>query len=783
MRQGAAKRSLLKNKNSAFITLFSSYLLIFLLPVTIGVVMYGKIERNMTDQGNRSNLVMMEQLMLVADNRLKELEYMAEQITLNARLQFLLSKGASESPADQYKFVEFMQDLTKFGNADSMILDYYVYVKEGDQIVTANMKTSPETFYRLSLGYEDMTASEWRQRLFETNHYKSYLPAERVSHAGMTRNAITFVQSLPIDTMSGNKGTLVILVDEQQFKQLLAKIEWGSKGSVFIVNDDNEVLMNTGEVTDSIRAIIPTLIERSGMTEVKSEGRAQMVSYTSSDRNGWKYMTVVPKSAFLEVVDELKMRALFLLAFCLIGGAVISYLLAYRHYSPVKELVSLIRNKKSITETDSWNEFDFIKETMQTAFNDEKKLRAALTQQTAVVQANFLGRLIRGQVDSSSLTESSLADMGIRFASNRFRVLLVEINDCSRFVQGEHEKEWALARFVIGNIAGELLDSRGYVLELDQRRLAVVMNEEGQAEHGSETAGSFAEELCQTAETSFRMFITIAVSGVREGADSLGHCFREAGKALDYKLIARQNRILFYESLQTKLSAYYYYPVEMEVQLMNFTKSGEHEQIAKTLAQLYETNLQADSITLEMGRCLYYEIIGTLLKTLHSLNIEYSSVFGDGINPILRLGDCKTFQEMHMLALDWYIEVCDYLAAGRTDHRDRLLSAITKHIDEHYDDVMLSLTTISEKLDITPQYLSTFFKRQSGQNITDYIAHVRVQEAKRLMAESPLALAQIAGMAGFGNNISFNRVFKKIEGITPGKYREQLRQPNSINED
>ncbi|GIQ67027.1 hypothetical protein PACILC2_55950 [Paenibacillus cisolokensis] len=59
--------------------------------------------------------------------------------------------------------------------------------------------------------------------------------------------------------------------------------------------------------------------------------------------------------------------------------------------------------------------------------------------------------------------------------------------------------------------------------------------------------------------------------------------------------------------------------------------------------------------------------------------------------------------------------------------------------------------------------------------MTDYLAQVRIERSKQLMKESKHTISQIARSVGYANDVGFIRVFKKYEGITPGKYRDMLR--------
>lgn len=86
----------------------------------------------------------------------------------------------------------------------------------------------------------------------------------------------------------------------------------------------------------------------------------------------------------------------------------------------------------------------------------------------------------------------------------------------------------------------------------------------------------------------------------------------------------------------------------------------------------------------------------------------------------------------------------------------------------------LSLNTFSQALNISGSYLSTIFKKETGQTLTDYINHRRVSHAKHLLETTRLQVQTIAQHCGIMDVHYFSKVFKKITGQTPKEYRESL---------
>ncbi|MNP60632.1 HTH-type transcriptional regulator YesS [compost metagenome] len=74
--------------------------------------------------------------------------------------------------------------------------------------------------------------------------------------------------------------------------------------------------------------------------------------------------------------------------------------------------------------------------------------------------------------------------------------------------------------------------------------------------------------------------------------------------------------------------------------------------------------------------------------------------------------------------------------------------------------------------------LSKGFKLYLGKNFIEYLTELRVQKAKDLIGGTDLKMYDIAGQVGYQNGY-FNRIFKKVEGMTPKQYREWVQNSSS----
>ncbi|GBF76804.1 putative AraC family transcriptional regulator [Paenibacillus sp. 598K] len=102
-----------------------------------------------------------------------------------------------------------------------------------------------------------------------------------------------------------------------------------------------------------------------------------------------------------------------------------------------------------------------------------------------------------------------------------------------------------------------------------------------------------------------------------------------------------------------------------------------------------------------------------------------------------------------------------------------IVEQIRRYIDEHYTNPDISLTHLGEVFQTNPKYISFIFKEQLGINFVNYLTDVRVEQAKRLLESTDDLIPDIAAQVGYMHAVSFNRVFKKVVGMTPGGYRSR----------
>ncbi len=107
---------------------------------------------------------------------------------------------------------------------------------------------------------------------------------------------------------------------------------------------------------------------------------------------------------------------------------------------------------------------------------------------------------------------------------------------------------------------------------------------------------------------------------------------------------------------------------------------------------------------------------------------------------------------------------------------DNKIERTTAYMKEHYDEE-LSRELLANVAGVSLDYFSSWFKKETGQTYTDYLARIRIDRACERLLTSKSPVCEIAREAGFRDEGYFSRKFKKRIGVAPSAY---VRMPKKI---
>lgn len=252
-----------------------------------------------------------------------------------------------------------------------------------------------------------------------------------------------------------------------------------------------------------------------------------------------------------------------------------------------------------------------------------------------------------------------------------------------------------------------------------------------------------------------------------ELGDNLRNKYEELKSMYEYALVLDTDRILDEEEInkweekKQDLSPKY----RMNVQNYFFKKDKENleKEIKKFLNEMCHMQERPGKIKEQYIQMAYF-LIG-LAKEADSR--IYNQV--QDLNIIRNIGNSVTQKEIQELFLQIIVIFLNNMGEQNNVSNYVILRAID-YIRNHYQEG-ISLDAVAESLKITPEYLSTLFNREMGENFSAFLKKFRISHAKRLLRETDKKIYEIAEEVGYSDPKYFNRVFKEEEGISPGDFR------------
>lgn len=110
---------------------------------------------------------------------------------------------------------------------------------------------------------------------------------------------------------------------------------------------------------------------------------------------------------------------------------------------------------------------------------------------------------------------------------------------------------------------------------------------------------------------------------------------------------------------------------------------------------------------------------------------------------------------------------------GAASLNQRYVRQAAEYMHQHYD-CDIQVKDIAAAVSLHPVYLQRIFRATMHMTITEYLAELRVEKAKMLLARTEIPIIDIADYIGLNSRQYFSMLFKKVTGLSPTAYRKSI---------
>ena len=355
---------------------------------------------------------------------------------------------------------------------------------------------------------------------------------------------------------------------------------------------------------------------------------------------------------------------------------------------------------------------------------------------------------------------SNLKDESDIFKVKSYRVMIMEIYDLD-LVENIFDKFNMSKELILKYFAEEVVCE---VVDIDYKSIAFVMEELLPKEDLEEVLKCLVRHI----DRNFNLKFTVVATNVYDDVMQMPKAYRTAKKILDYKYIFKQERVIFQDRIKENSFNKYYYPIELESKLILRTLSSNEISVKRIIDEMFneKNSSSMDKKYIKEFGVLLYNTLNRIFIQLEEIN-ENINVKDYNINEILAINDAALLKEVFQSKI---LEICKLTKIEEENDIESVKIKIERYLDENYM-IDISLENLADHLGHSFKYTSVLFKKVMGDNFKNYLSIYRIEKAKELMQENEgLRIKDLAELVGYNSSNTFIRIFRKYEGISPGKY-------------
>jgi two-component system response regulator YesN len=468
----------------------------------------------------------------------------------------------------------------------------------------------------------------------------------------------------------------------------------------------------------------------------------------------------------LQLLKEIKKRSLHVKAIILSG---------YNDFMYAQQAIALGASDYLLKPPDLEKLLEVINR-VKKEWETETRIKHQLKQHFPVMRERFLFGLLNGaQITLEHFIEK--ADyLKLQLRNGPFVLALLQIEDESEAYKEYSYEDQQLIHFAVLNIAEEtleLLSSKVLFYEENHRFVIIIsMDTPEQAA----LLRHYLQQVIDNVKQTLKLSSTIGTSLLSHSLLTDGNqAYENAKVAIKHKYYTGPDTVIDYGDLQL---TGYGTPVKgkmdpahdekLRIALKICNGSDLDVWIERFFLFLKEQNI-SNHETKTLGLQYMISAAHSMIEIHPQLHLD-ELLRAEQIDSVFSV---STLDELEAIIETYLFHLLSVTQKLRKSGNNAVVEKTKEYIHVHYSR-NITLEMIAKDVFVSPVYLSFLFKQVESINLTDYLTHVRIEQAKQLLQTTAYKTYEIAAKVGYHDEKYFSRIFKKKVGITPTEYRNQF---------
>ncbi len=444
----------------------------------------------------------------------------------------------------------------------------------------------------------------------------------------------------------------------------------------------------------------------------------------------------------------------------------ITILSSKKIYKPVRELVDTCQKLFSKKTGRKYDEFDLVNKQMKWAYNKISHLNEHLAESIPAYKEKFLLMLLNGKIEAGSSLNTKLSFFKINWKYKNFIVIILDEIKENMEQETVHK---IINIYETRELIRKYLEDQnigiGTFTENEKEQQILILNYDILFDENFRAMGRDLNSfISQQINCDYYVIFGSPCNDIRK----LHESYINAQLMLQFGFPERDTRVSVYSTSFENKWAFTDYPYSREEKLYFSIQNLNYENadiaIENFFKQLYTTTqsktiIQIYSIEFLRNLIRYGETLGlNIYEIFKNHQINYQDIFSND----------------YSLVIIWFKEAVNAMMkkfeSFSRDSKNRHVNEIIGIIQNDHSE-QITLSSVSDKLNLSSVYVSKIFKECTGKNFSDYLSEIRISEAKNLLEHSHIKIKEISNAVGYGSSRYFIKKFRESVGMTPGNYR------------
>lgn len=742
-----------------------------LIPIIIGIIILFFSRKEYTRQTLNNNEVLLTQVQSLIDQNFYDIRIIVENLSFSDELADFCSLIKETPQKRTYAKLQLKKQLADCVLKNSYIDSIYLYFWDTDEFITNTTSAEGKIIYSYYHQSEDLSYEEWLDTLKQ-----KYSGNGMVLPVTGRKNTLAYMKSLPSTSLINTRLTIVTLIDLEKLTSMSSSITQKSGCYWNIMTNDSRFVLDSTPIMEEACAELEIPRDSANIHRIEAVNN-NTLSILASGALDIVYWMQTPPGVYKEALRTINMIFSAGLLLILIGCVIFTAVFVSRNYSPIQQLLELVPQWDASGIAGQKDEYTAIMEAFESSQMASSRLAEQLSRQDALLTDTSLALMLKKTPRSARELET-IERMKKVFPYPFVTLLVLRPGvDVPAFAPEDEQGMQLFLQQIGQNICSAENSGCFRLIKQDEYLILLLNTASDLSAFHQEHFQEITQQVNRWALENHKTPPLLAFSKSQEGLIGLSDCYEEAEYDLRYQLVfgvgmEKDSK----ESDRLRATENIYYSSEEESKLLGALLSGNLESSLELFRGIWENNTRHMGISKPYLFCLLYQVTGTLLRAANLLP-DAAGMEWTLRETVRQLQQNESVERAYKAVEALLQEVCSLYDKEHTLATHRLKNDVLRYIDEHYDDVNLSVESLCSIFGKSRTYLFSLFKEDTGFSLMYHITRVRIENAKQLLQTTDMTIQDIAQKVGFNSAMSFTRAFKKYENIAPSKYREFNQKP------